>query len=47
MDWEHSKLWLSVSQADVLCMILQYYDFAMRNELQGTISQTHDAQTGW
>ena len=43
MDWEQSKLWLSVSQADVLCMILQYY-FALQNELGGTISQSHDAQ---
>ena len=43
MDWEQSKLFLSVSQADVLCMILQYY-FALQNELGGTISKSHDAQ---
>ena len=43
MDWEQSKLWLSVSQADVLCMILQYY-FVLQNELRGNISQSHDAQ---
>ena len=43
MDWEQSKLWLSVSQADVLCMILQYY-FVLQNELGGKISQSHDAQ---
>ena len=43
MDWEQSKLFLSVSQADVLWMILQYC-FALQNELGGTISKSHDAQ---